>query len=44
MKNGVPWEIAFDMDSGVRLAATVIFGEFEGNTFDWNRMAWEKRT
>ena len=43
MKNGVPFDVAFDADSAFRMAATVVFGEFEGGTFDWDRMEWEKR-
>ena len=43
VKNGVPYEKAMEMDRVELLAHSVVFGEFEGSTFDWRAMRWEKR-
>lgn len=49
MKNGVPWDIAFDLCEGgpenetLALACHVAFGEFEGGKFDWDGLRWEDR-
>ncbi len=50
MKGGVPFHIAFDMSPAAvqvlhlteaeRLAFQITLSEFEGNTFDWDRMKW----
>ena len=43
MKNGVPYDVALDMDDADRLAHLIVFGEYEGNRWNWRRMAWEER-
>ena len=40
MKNGVPFDVAFQLDDITRAAWSVIFSEMEGNKFDIDRMAW----
>ena len=30
-------------NAALGLALSVAFGELEGGSFDWSRMAWEKR-
>jgi hypothetical protein len=39
----VPYDKAFDMDDKERLAHAIVFGEYEGNTWDWRNFCWEKR-
>ena len=34
---------AFSMPDDMRLALCVVFGEFEGNKFDWNSLGWVKQ-
>lgn len=43
MKNGVPWDEAWSMEPVEALAAAVVFGEMEGNRFDWQSMTWKDR-
>jgi hypothetical protein len=40
VKNGVPYDKAFDLDDVERLAHAIIFGEYEGNIWDWSAMRW----
>jgi hypothetical protein len=42
VKNGVPYERAFDMEDAERIAHSVVFGEFEGQKFNWSTMRFEK--
>jgi hypothetical protein len=39
---GVPYDVAFNLDTTERLAHVVIFGELSGLTYDWKRMRWEQ--
>lgn len=47
VRNGVPFHTAFDIPDDFdltmshRLAMAVAFGRFEGQVFNWDRMAWE---
>jgi hypothetical protein len=43
VKNGVPYDVAFDLDADDLLAHTIVMGEFEGSKWSWDDMAWEKR-
>lgn len=43
VKNGVPFDVSFSLEPYERLAYCVTFGEFEGNKWDWQAMAWQKR-
>lgn len=43
VKNGVPFEIAEDLDGPELLAWTIIMGECEGGEWDWSRMEWKKK-
>lgn len=43
VKHGVPFDVAFTMTDEMRLAACVVFGEFEGNQFSWRDMKWMER-
>lgn len=40
MKNGVPFDVAFSLDAEDRLNMVVIFGTFEGGSFDWSELRW----
>ena len=44
VRNGVPFDVAFSLGDEERLAWVVIFGRFEGGTFDWRTRAWGKPT
>lgn len=41
MKNGVPYDRAFEMDPIERRAHYVVFGQFEGGKWDWDRQEWK---
>ncbi len=43
MKNGVPYDVAFSLSPVDVTAYGIIFGEFEGNLFDWGCMAWKDK-
>ena len=43
MKNGVPFDVAMSLDETDRMAYAVIFGEIEGNVFDWRAGRWTER-
>jgi hypothetical protein len=43
VKNGVPYDKAFTLPIEDVASYGIIFGEFEGRKFDWNRMRWEER-
>jgi hypothetical protein len=40
VKNGVPYDVAFQMDHAERMAHCVVFGELEGNEYDWTALRW----
>ncbi len=41
MKNGVPFDVAFEMDDLYRTAMAINFSRFEGAKFNIDRMEWE---
>jgi hypothetical protein len=41
VRNGVPFDVAFSLDSDMRLAWCVVIGELEGRVFNWPAMRWE---
>lgn len=41
MKNGVPFDVAFDMDPFYRRAMAVKFSQFNGAKFNFARMEFE---
>jgi hypothetical protein len=43
VKNGIPFDVAFSAELDWVMAAGVVFGEFEGGKFDWQRMQWADR-
>lgn len=43
MKNGVPYDVAFSLPPADVAAYAIIFGELEGQEFDFNRMAWKEK-
>jgi hypothetical protein len=51
VKNGVPFNAAWGLAPGAdpelddleMLALAVVFGEFEGGSFDWDAMCWRRR-
>jgi hypothetical protein len=38
----VPYDIAFSLSEANVAAYGIVFGEFEGNKFNFNTMRWEK--
>lgn len=43
IKNGIPFDVAAELDDGSALAFMIAFGEMEGNQWDWNAMSWRER-
>lgn len=43
MKNGVPFEIAFNMNPDIRLAMSITFSEMEGSEFDFDNWQFKER-
>jgi hypothetical protein len=43
VKNGVPYDVAFSLGEADVAAYSIIFGEMDGQKFNWSCMAWEKR-
>jgi hypothetical protein len=44
IKNGVSEDAAFAMPNRMRKAACIVFGQFEGNEWEWARMRWKETT
>ena len=44
VKNGVPYDLAFNLDDRELLAHVIVMGGFEGCNWDWNAMSWETKT
>jgi hypothetical protein len=44
VRNGVPFDVAFSLDRRERLAWVVIFGTFDGGSFDWMSETWVDET
>jgi hypothetical protein len=42
VRNGVPFDVAFSVDDATRTAFSIVFSEFEGNKFNYERMEFEK--
>lgn len=43
IKNGIPYDVAFSLGPAEKMAYSVVFGELEGNSFDWNTGTWRER-
>lgn len=41
MRNGIPFDVAFQLDDVTRAAWCIVFSEMEGRVFDWDRMAFK---
>jgi hypothetical protein len=41
VRNGVPFDVAFDLDETTRAAWCIVFAEMEGNKFDWSSMTFK---
>ena len=41
VRNGIPFDVAFSLDSDMRLAFCIILGELGGRGCNWDKMAWE---
>jgi hypothetical protein len=39
----VDFDIAFSLDIPEAIAWAIIFGQFEGNDWDWKSMQWKKK-
>lgn len=42
MRNGVPFDTAFELPETTRAAFSIVFSQFEGAKFNWDRMEFEK--
>ncbi|MFO0906774.1 MAG: hypothetical protein U0835_00140 [Isosphaeraceae bacterium] len=38
----MPFDVAFSLPHDEATAWAIIFGQFEGNEWDWGRMAWKE--
>lgn len=43
VKNGVPWDVANNLDKSFRDGFCIIFSEIEGQKFNWNLMRFEEK-
>ncbi len=43
VRNNVPVDMAFALDDVTRAAWCIIFSEFEGRSFDVDRMRWKSQ-
>jgi hypothetical protein len=43
VKNGVPYDVAFDLDDTDLLAHVIVMGEYEGSEWSWSDMRWKPR-
>jgi hypothetical protein len=41
VKHNVPFDVAFALDDVTRAAFSIVFSEFEGSKFDWERLRFE---
>lgn len=42
MRNGIPFDVAFQLDDVTRAAWSIVFSEMEGNKFNFNTMEFEE--
>jgi hypothetical protein len=42
VKNGVPYDVAFNFDYSDLLAHWIVLGEFENGKWNWDTMSWDK--
>jgi hypothetical protein len=42
VRNGVPFDVAFQLDEVTRAAWCIVFSEMEGNKFNWSSMTFEE--
>jgi hypothetical protein len=43
LKNGVPYEVAIQLDEDELIAYCVVFGQMEGQIWNWSLMQFEER-
>ena len=43
MRNGVPLDVAFQLDDVTRTGWCIVFSEMEGNVFDWSAMRFKEQ-
>jgi hypothetical protein len=43
VRNGIPFDVAFQLDDLTRTAWCIVFSEMEGNEFDWNTMQFKEK-
>lgn len=43
VKNGIPYDIAMNLDAVERDAFMIIFGTLDGSEFDWRSAKWKER-
>jgi hypothetical protein len=43
IKHGVASDLAFSLSNNARGAMLIIFGELDGNEFDWKSGKWKKK-
>lgn len=39
--NGVPFDLAFSLDDRTRVGFAIVFSQFHGHVFDWDRMRFK---
>lgn len=44
MKNNVPFDVAFSLGETQRRAWAIMFGEMDGQTWDWDEMDWKTKS
>lgn len=42
VKNGIPFDLAFQLDEVTRIGWCIVFSEMEGATFNWQSMRFEQ--
>ena len=43
VKNGVPYDVAFNLDYPDLLAHWIVLGEFENGDWSWESMSWKEK-
>jgi hypothetical protein len=43
VRNGIPFDVAFQLDDLTRTAWCIVFSEMEGNEFDWHAMQFKEQ-
>jgi hypothetical protein len=41
--NGVPFDLAFELDDDTRSAYAIVFSKFNGSKFDWDSFTFQEQ-